>query len=321
MMHRESDMKKVLMLLQYLQDESSKTHPIHMPALLEHFVDIGMPTTRKSIYHLIQVLKDTGFEITYENRGYYLERPFTVGEITFLTQCVQDAISLSTNCTVELNQKLLALLSFEEAQRVQMIPAVHPKSANEETLETMELINNAQIAHRTLRFLYSEIDFRGTKTYRNQGNYYTVLPLAIVVQNGKAYMVCYSFKHEQITQFRIDKMEETSVKQESDLAIPFRLEDWLEQSFHMYSGRKQTVSIRFDRNMYATVYDNFGDDMIISSISKEEFVANIKTAITPTLIGWILQFHKRCTVLRPQALIEEIVATAASLYEQYKTGT
>ena len=66
------------------------------------------------------------------------------------------------------------------------------------------------------------------------------------------------------------------------------------------------------------VFDQFGKELIISKVNQNDFIANIRTAITPTLISWILQFESQLTILKPQELIDAVLDIANHIRRKYR---
>ena len=87
----------------------------------------------------------------------------------------------------------------------------------------------------------------------------------------------------------------------------------------MYHGQSQTITCRFALSFAGYVYDHFpSKDIIISSVDQTGFTASLRTAITPTLISWIMQFHEKIEVLAPPQLKEKLCWQAKTIYDQYR---
>ena len=98
----------------------------------------------------------------------------------------------------------------------------------------------------------------------------------------------------------------------------FSLNDHVRASFNMYHGEPETVTVDFDLNLANVVFDEFGKNIIISKVSADRFTANIRTAVTPTLISWLLQFYDRMEVKKPQSLIDRLNQIADTIHSVYQ---
>jgi len=58
-------------------------------------------------------------------------------------------------------------------------------------------------------------------------------------------------------------------------------------------------------------------DIIISHQDKDHFTASIRTAVTPTLTAWLLQFGDKVHVLKPQSLIDQMIDIADGIQKTY----
>ena len=92
--------------------------------------------------------------------------------------------------------------------------------------------------------------------------------------------------------------------------IAFNLEEHLQTSMKMYTGKAETITIKCATDMASIILDEFGNQMIISEVS-------LKTAITPTLLSWLLLFYDRVTVIQPAKLKEKLLTIANKVIDTY----
>ena len=74
---------------------------------------------------------------------------------------------------------------------------------------------------------------------------------------------------------------------------------------------------QIDLKIANILFDQFGKDILINKVNEEFFSVSLRTAISPTLISWLLQFYKEITILSPKELIEEVRAIAKHIEETY----
>ena len=73
--------------------------------------------------------------------------------------------------------------------------------------------------------------------------------------------------------------------------------------------------------MASIILDEFGSHMIISEVKDNSFTVSLKTAITPTLLSWLMLFYDRITVIQPIELKEKLLAIANMVITTYQKGT
>lgn len=311
---------RTAMVLKILMEESDENHRLSLPEMIFFLQMSGIQSERRSVYAAIGALEKAGFDIRYNRKekkpAYYLHSSFHAAEITILSDALEEASSLSEATTQALIDQLIALLPKGERERIYLNPAHTRKTNNEEVKENMDLLLDAIYQKRNIEFLYYDYTVTKEKVYRRQKQPYQVAPYAILFDDGRYYLVAYSKEHE-FTNYRIDKMEQLILTDSIDNLKPFDAEEWMNSSIHMFKGEPTTVSIIFDKSLANVVFDRFGTDILISKVTDTTFTAHIKTAITPTLIAWLLQFYDRMTVIKPQALIQSLLDVSRNIQITY----
>ena len=80
----------------------------------------------------------------------------------------------------------------------------------------------------------------------------------------------------------------------------------------------KTVTAEFDLSLTSQVFDQFGSDIISSSVTDRTFTASIRTAVTPPLVSWLLQYPSLIRVRAPQELIGRMKEIADILQKTYQ---
>ena len=91
----------------------------------------------------------------------------------------------------------------------------------------------------------------------------------------------------------------------------------IRSSFNMYHGEPETVTVKFDLSLANVVFDEFNRNIIISEVGEKRFTASLRSAVTPTLISWLLQFYDRMEVVKPDSLKEKLLEIADALTGTY----
>ena len=119
------------------------------------------------------------------------------------------------------------------------------------------------------------------------------------------------------TNYRIDKMETIRLIEQTVETIAFNLDDHLQTSMKMYAGKAETITVKCTTDMASIIQDEFGSHMIISEVKDNSFTVSLKTAITPTLLSWLLLFYNRVTVIQPAELKEKLLTIANTVIDTY----
>lgn len=312
---------RILSLLKILQEKSHSKEILSMPEIQALMEEEGYPSDRRTLYADIESLQEHGFPIVYTRhtkQGYYYIHPFSESEVFLLDDAIDTTVSLSTQESKELKNKIHSLMnpnvsfSFPHETTSETI-----KTDNKMVLNHIDVLLNAIKNGQYVSFTYYDTTITFEKKYRREKQKYKYIPYAIVSNNGRYYCIFYSDKHDTFSPYRIDKMESVTLE-ELGQTKPFHLKNWLSSSFQMFKGNPQTITLRCNMSLSNILFDQFGKNMIISEVNKDDFVVNIRTALTPTLETWLLQFEDSITVLHPKELIDDYLSLANALKKKYK---
>ena len=88
-------------------------------------------------------------------------------------------------------------------------------------------------------------------------NFKRSIPWAVIYDNNFYYLLAYDGKKMRV--YRIDHMEGVEVEEAEAEGLEefkkIKLSDYTKQTFGMYSGELQSVTMRFPNNMVGTVLD------------------------------------------------------------------
>jgi|LAHS01.1.fsa_nt_gb predicted DNA-binding transcriptional regulator YafY len=309
------------LVYQALTKHSDPSHLLSMTDL-RSFCDLaGHPADRRTIYKSIDMLKEAGVEIIFVRKngkqGYYLKHLFTNAEALFLMNACKESSALSSQETDELVDKIRQTLPEQKISQIPPLSSNPSKTQNHRILEDAEKLFPAIAHNYYVEFLYFDITVTKKKKYRKDSTPYRLVPYAVISENGRYYVVFYSDKHQNFGNYRLDKMDQITVTNEHGEGVPFSLDDHLRNSFQMYHSSPQTVTAVFDNSLSSIVFDQFGDNIVISSVDEKTFTASIRTAVTPPLVSWFLQFYDKVVIKKPKTLIEEYQRIAKALQNTY----
>ena len=306
-----------LQILEILRQYPDQEHLISMPELQAILEADGFASNRRTVYRAIETLREYNYDIRYEFHkfysGYYLVPYFNEAEHFILSDYLNQQTTLSNQEINTIQTKLQHLASpYHSLKRRQNI-----HTSNQEILSNIKLILHAIKHSYQISFYYFDYTISKEKKYRKNKKRYILTPYAVTSDEGKYYCVLYSEKYQSFTNYRIDKMETVRLIDQPVETIAFNLEEHLQTSMKMYAGKAETITIKCTTDMASIILDEFGKQMIISEVNDDYFILSLKTAITPTLLSWLLLFYDRVTVIQPAKLKEKLLTIANKVIETY----
>lgn len=320
-MKKDEAIASVLMVQEILQSQSDEQHRISMPELSAALELEGVPSGRRVIYACVQALKNRGVPVHFSRsggkQGYWIDHLLTPAEAFVVTDLITQSPSLSSETAERLSDRIRGLLSEADQKLLKLPQSPLPKTGNDEVLMTIEILLKAISRGSAAEFRYFDRTLSGERSYRRNGIYYHMVPYAIVSDASRYYCIFRDSAHQDFSNYRIDKMDSVQDTGIPEPLMPFDLERYLQSSFRMYHGTPVTITVEFDLSLLNQVLDQFGQDLLISKVTDHTFTASIRSAVTPTMIGWLLQFYDRIRVIAPDSLIEEFCRIAASINSTY----
>lgn len=314
----EQNVKKVklLKLVEILRAETDEQTPMLATDVCKRLADNGIIVHRRVLTRDIDILNEFGYEIMstligHERAYYVMDRSFSVPELKILIDAVQAATFITDKKTPELVEKIAALGGAHRAEILQenIVCFNTRKHSNELIYYNVDCLENAIQNNKKVIFLYYDLDEHGEKIYRRDGHHYVVEPIALVFNDDNYYLTCYSEKHGNTANYRVDRMTAVeSIDEEiSTKAIELRSEVgcYTEQVFKMYGGEQQNVTLELDDKLIGVIYDKFGEDTKIVRTGETTVAASVKVQISPTFFGWLFQFGSHMKVLSPAEVVNE----------------
>ena len=318
---------KILYLYKILLEHTDEEHSITMPEIIEQLALCGIQAARKALYEDIEALRSYGMDIISAKGKYscyyVASRDFELPELKLLADAVSSSRFLTEKKSAELLKKLGTLTSKYEAKQIQrqVYVADRVKSMNERIYINIDVIHRAISEKMQIKFRYFDYDLGAKKKYRE--GFYTCSPYALTWNEENYYLVAYYPKYNTISNFRIDRMESIEVRTVKSRPLPddFRLADYLNSTFSMFSGEAESVKLRFRREagMINAVIDRFGKNISIHPDGDDHFVVRVqvKTEHPMPFFGWLFKFGTNVQILDPPELkMQYTEALRATLEEQ-----
>ena len=169
------------------------------------------------------------------------------------------------------------------------------------------MITAAMNSRKRVSFKYIEYNQFKEKVYRNDGKAYRVSPYKLYWNDDNYYLIGWDEKHDDVTVFRIDRMEEARTADSRFVEPPedFMVEDYTVKYFNMFDGEKVQVALEVRNDLMKYIIDMFGMDVETEAKTDRTFIARPIVGLSPTFYAWVFQFSGGVTIKAPQIAIEE----------------
>ncbi len=320
---------KLLILRDIFLEKTDENHALTVSELIKELSMYGISVERKTLYDDINILTAYGLDIviskrSHSNTYYVASRTFQDEELQVLANAVASSKFLTNKKSNELIKKLEKLTSVYNAKELKRTIYIEGrvKNFNEQIYYNINSLHDAINRKKKITFRYFSYALNKKKEYRHNGEVYAVSPYYIVWENDYYYLICYCDKHQNISRYRIDRMVNVNVSEES-YKVPNDTEQELAKSlrstFSMYGGDKKIVTIEFANELIDVIIDRFGSDVRITKKSDSTFNVSVEVQISPPFWGWLFQFGTKAKIVYPQSIVEEAKKEAQTLAEIYNT--
>lgn len=309
---------KPLVLLDILRMYSDEEHPLSTNEIIAKLAEYGIETGRKALYDDIESLNAFGYEVmTVKSRSnlyYVADRKFDAAELRILMDAVISADFITEKKTADLTKKIAETAGVHKAKLMtkNIVYSDTAKHTNEKVYYSVDAADRAIAEKKKLKFRYFDLDCHGQRKYRKNGDKYTVNPVALIFNENKYYLTCYNDKYLNLSNYRIDRMDDVEVTDEDITPAPcvedFNVNRHRKQAFSMYCGHTEKVTFAVDGDALDVVFDRFGEKTRFSYFGdKYKFSANVQ--ISPTFYAWCASLGVKLKILSP--------AFVAEGYEKY----
>ena len=315
-MNQKNNQKlKLLYLLEMFYKDTDSQQGLTMGEIIEKLAEQGISTERKSIYRDIDALRDFGMDIcTYQRAPvqYALaNRIFSIQELMLIVDSVQSSKFLSEKKSKDLVKKIKQLASSLEQTLLNKNVHVHGrvKTQNQSDFRNVDIIQEAIASKRKIFFHYFKYDVHKCKVAQHEGEAYRETPLHVVYSDGCYYLVAYSEKYDNFTNYRIDRMDklmilEDSAKRNKKIAN-YDVADLSTCAFGMYRGKRISATLLVESSAMSSVIDRFGKDTHTSVIDENHARVYVPIMNSPVFFGWLTGFGTQVRIEKPRSLVEE----------------
>ncbi len=322
--------QKLLFMKKLFERRSDEEHPITGVKIIDILAQQNIKCERKTVYDDIDTLKNSGMDLVTTKVGhsnaYYLgERLFQDEELFVLVDSVASSRFLTIKKSNELIDKLMTLTSEFKAPALRRSFFIRNRSKtfNEQIYYCINAINEGINNDKDIEFKYYEYTPEKKKQLRHGGEVYHVSPYYLVCNDNNYYLICYNYKREQISYFRVDRMTKVEVIEQKRRVLTdaeeARAKEQRYAIFDMYPGEAVTAEIKFDNSLINAVIDRFTERVVIEKVDEQNFKVTVDVQLSPTFYGWLFNFGDKAELLSPANAVEQarqIVDGLSKLYNK-----
>ena len=314
---------KILYLYDILMELTDEQHPITMPEIIRELELKGVSAARKALYEDIDALKAYGVDIISSkghNASYYVgSRDFQLPELKLLADAVASARFLTEKKSQELLNKIGQLASVSQSKELQrqVFVSDRVKAMNEKIYLSMDTIRKAIDEHKQISFKYFDYDLKKNKSYRD--GIRVASPYALTWGDDRYYLIAHYEKYpDKPTNFRVDRMESVTILDAPAKAMPsdFKLSDYLNSTFSMFSGKTEEAKLRFTNDLVNTVIDRFGKNIPLMPEDDGHFTIWVNVKVQQPFYGWLFQFGTKAQIIEPLSAKREYARQLRAALEQ-----
>ena len=305
---------KLLYIIEMLEQNTDESHPMSTAEIIKRLEANGIHSERKSIYDDIEKLCDFGYDIIQvQSRlggGYYMaSREFELAELKLLVDAVQSTRFITTRKSRELIKKLERKAGKHDAGKLQrqVYVAGRIKTENESIYYNIDNIHRAIQENRQIQFTYLEWNLKKQLVPRGKA-IRCVSPWALIWKEENYYLAAYDGAEGIIKHYRVDKMGSVQVMDALREGVEqfdhVDIAAYTNQTFGMYGGREEIVTLQFPNHLIGVVLDRFGKEAEIRPLEEGRFQIRVKVALSGQFYGWLAGIGREAGIVAPVTVAE-----------------
>lgn len=312
-----------LLYLNRIMLQTNENNKISMQEIIDKLKEYNIDSDRKGLYNDFEELRIFGTNVlkggSARNTRYYVaDEQLESSDLKLLIGAVQTSQFLTVQKTNSLTKKLIKLYNNEDSSLYDRKVYIEERTRNmdKSVFKTLDVIYQAITNNKMVLFYYYSWNLYKEKEFHNNGQYIEVSPWAIVWNRDRYYLVAYLFKGEtkdytkEIRHYRLDKIYNPSIsdskRKGGRIFNDINMDDYIKQSFGMFAGKVETVTLECANNKANVIIDRFGMDVPIEKVDEEKFRVDIKVAISPKFYSWIMAYGKDVKIVGPESVVKEM---------------
>ena len=259
-------------------------------------------------------------------KGFYVQsavRQFELNDMRLLAECVYSAKFIAEGQAKRLVERVICdFISTHQAEKIKhdALLTDRVKTNNKAVLRSLSTINEAMStkldgkSHKPekiqFKYLKYSIDDMEQQIERRKGETYIVSPFQFIINDGNYYLLAYNEQRKAIWTYRIDRMKDvrrTGVPREGDEAFQqIDIRTFAQRTISMYSGKQETVTIRFIMSLLDTAIEQFGKkNVIYKKVDDHHFNMTATIDISNQFFAWLLRFGTSVRLLSPASVVDD----------------
>jgi len=259
-------------------------------------------------------------------KGFYVQsavRQFELNDMRLLAECVYSAKFIAEGQAKRLVERVICdFISTHQAEKIKhdALLTDRVKTNNKAVLRSLSTINEAMStkldgkSHKPekiqFKYLKYSIDNMEQQIERRKGETYIVSPFQFIINDGNYYLLAYNEQRKAIWTYRIDRMKDvrrTGVSREGDEAFQqIDIRTFAQRTISMYSGKQETVTIRFIMSLLDTAIEQFGKkNVIYKKVDDHHFTMTATIDISNQFFAWLLRFGTSVRLLSPASVVDD----------------
>lgn len=310
---------------QILSEYTDGDHVLAMGELLRLLrTEYGLRCGRRAVYAALDKLRAVGCHIPEyqdDGEGYrLLSRSLEPSEVRLLSDAVSAFPGISRRQCGQLLDKLQRGLSrWQREQCRPLVAGTSWRGMNQETFLSVEVLEEAVSRRCQVEFQYMEYGMDKRLHPRRQRPY-RVSPYGLCFANGNYYLICRYQGAEDISHYRVDRIQSPVLLEEQTAEPPpsgLDLERYVRERVYPFPGEAVRAVLRCESDLLSDVLDRFGMNTQLQSNGDGTFDAVVFTGAAG-LKFWALQYVGACQVLEPLWLRQEIGDSLRTGWENYR---
>ncbi len=310
------------------EETDENNHYLSLFDLIERLKSIFPEATfdKRTIKGDIDLLDAMDFEIIRDKGRHgkilysHQNRIFETYQLRLIIDAILSARFITDNEKNNLIEKLKRLTSKYIAKSLPN-PVVFSQSANmdyELVKLNIDYIHRAIFEQKLLTYQYGKYNVNKQFEFNRDGAIYHVEPYGLIWQNDFYYLIARYLDNGELRHYRLDRIRNISIGEETFIKQPFDLHSYINQSFHMFAGEEIRIKIQFHIDLVNVVLDRFGHDVDIRAVDDDSFLLTTKAKLSDGLINWILTWGNKAKVLAPEHLVESVHHKIKMMLEVYE---
>lgn len=323
---------KLIRIIQILK-ETDEQSPLTAPKICQKLALYGITAERKSVCRDINVLIDAGYKISLsadQRKGYYMSsHEFDDWELKVMMDAVLQARCITHEDTDILKEKLLSQTSERGRKRLKRIITIENRNKSNVSYakEFMEILIEAMYLGRKVIFQYTDRNKHMERVLRREGYEYKVNPYTVVWQNETYYLICNLDKYDNLTHFRLDRLENLRVCKDEIARNPkdflgdnpsIKIQEHVDTCINQFSGALIRLKLEYEGSDMNLLYDYAGENIRLIEKENGIFLVTLDVQNSDGLINWLMQCSQQFKVVEPIEVKEKLLSRLKQTLQKYE---